>query len=161
MRDKQKRKRIREHRQVMDTVDKETRSRVMATVRSKQTKLEQTFVALLEQAGITEFTCYAQELPGTPDIVFREAKVAVFVNSCFWHGCPKHLRQPRSNEAYWQPKLEKNIKRDRKTRAALRRRGWSVLRVWEHDLNHPTHVVNKVLRALERRTGSRTQSPQS
>ncbi|HEU5376055.1 MAG TPA: very short patch repair endonuclease [Ktedonobacteraceae bacterium] len=135
----------------MDTVDKETRSRVMSTIRNKHTKLEQIFEQLLQEAGVTEFACYVRELPGTPDIVFMEVKVAVFVDSCFWHGCPKHLRRPKSNETYWQPKIEKNIKRDQKTRAALRRRGWSVLRIWEHDLKYPAKAVEKVRRAIARR----------
>ncbi|HEY6540594.1 MAG TPA: DUF559 domain-containing protein, partial [Ktedonobacteraceae bacterium] len=70
---------------------------------------------------------------------------------CFWHGCPKHLRKPRSNEAYWQPKIESNIKRDNRRRAALRRRGWSVLRIWEHDLKCPEAVVKKIGRVLIQR----------
>jgi DNA mismatch endonuclease (patch repair protein) len=142
----------------MDTVDKETRSRVMSTVRSKNTRLEQALVTLLEQASMTGFARYAQDLPGTPDIAFLEAKVAVFLDSCFWHGCPKHLRKPRSNEAYWQPKIENNIKRDNRRRAALRRRGWSVLRIWEHDLKNPANVVKKISRALEQRGFAVSQS---
>ncbi|SRR6266516_5709365 len=135
----------------MDTVDKEIRSRVMSTIRSKDTKLERALFAVLENAGITDFICHEQSLPGKPDIVFMDAKIAVFLDSCFWHGCSKHLRKPSSNQDYWQPKIENNIKRDLRNRAKLRRMGWSVLRVWEHDLKNSSAVIMKVRGALNRR----------
>lgn len=135
----------------MDTVDKETRSRVMSAVRSKNTKLELRLFTALHDAGITGFMCHEQNLPGKPDIVFTEAKIVVFLDSCFWHGCPKHLRKPGSNETYWKAKIEGNIKRDFRNRAKLRRMGWSVLRVWEHDLKNPNAVIRKVQRALDQR----------
>ncbi len=134
----------------MDTVDKETRSRVMASVHSKDTKLERILFAALEDAGITGFVCHEPSLPGKPDIVFTDAKVVIFFDSCFWHGCPKHLRKPNSNQDYWQPKIENNIKRDLHNRAKLRRMGWSVLRIWEHDLKNPVAAINRVRRFLDR-----------
>jgi DNA mismatch endonuclease, patch repair protein len=134
-----------------DRVDKETRSRVMSSVRNKNTKLEDNLVAILEAAGISGFARYGQGLPGTPDITFWGKKIAVFLDSCFWHGCPKHLRRPSSNKPYWEAKIEKNIKRDRRQRTALRRSGWSVLRIWEHDLRNPLKIIKKVSRGLEQR----------
>lgn len=125
----------------------------MSTIRSKNTRLEEKLVSILNNAGIISFTRYMQALPGTPDIVFEQAKVAVFLDSCFWHGCPKHLRRPSSNTTYWQAKIEKNIKRDRRQRAALRRLGWHAIRIWEHDLGNPQRVINKVRRILERYNG--------
>lgn len=135
----------------MDTVDKETRSRIMSAVRSKNTKLEQTLIAALESADLLGFERYVKSLPGTPDVAFMEQKVAVFFDSCFWHGCPKHLRKPGSNQEYWRPKIENNAKRDRRRRAALRRMGWSVLRVWEHDLKNLPPVINRIRRILVQR----------
>ncbi len=135
----------------MDTVDKETRSRVMSAVHSKNTKLEQILIAALESAGLTDFKRYMKSLPGTPDVVFEEQKVVVFFDSCFWHGCPKHLRKPSSNQEYWRPKIENNVKRDRRRRAALRHMGWSVLRVWEHDLKKLPPVIKRIRRVLVRR----------
>jgi DNA mismatch endonuclease (patch repair protein) len=135
----------------MDTFDTETRSRIMSRVRSKNTGLEENFIAMLRAAKIKGFIRHADELPGKPDVVFRKAKVAVFIDSCFWHGCPKHLRRPSSNTAYWQPKIDRNINRDRRIRAALRRLGWSVIRVWEHDMKKPASAVKRVSRALEKR----------
>jgi DNA mismatch endonuclease, patch repair protein len=67
-----------------------------------------------------------------PDIVFPRAKVAIFVDGCFWHCCPEHGRPPASNTDYWTPKLERNVERDRTNNAALRGAGWNVVRIWEH-----------------------------
>lgn len=68
-----------------------------------------------------------------PDVVFTRAKVAVFVDGCFWHGCPEHQVVPRSNPDYWVPKLRRNVERDREVDCALRDEGWTVVRVWEHE----------------------------
>lgn len=135
-----------------DRLDKNTRSRVMASVRSKNTRLEEKLVAILNDDGLVDYARYAQGLPGTPDIAFEKQNVAVFLDSCFWHGCPKHLRRPSSNTVYWQAKIEKNIKRDRRQRAALRRLGWRAIRVWEHELGNPQGIIRKVRRALEGRS---------
>jgi DNA mismatch endonuclease, patch repair protein len=67
-----------------------------------------------------------------PDIAFTSRKVAVFIDGCFWHACPQHGSQPKNNEWYWSPKLEKNVERDRAADAALADAGWTVVRLWEH-----------------------------
>jgi DNA mismatch endonuclease (patch repair protein) len=67
-----------------------------------------------------------------PDIVFPRQQVAVFVDGCFWHGCPEHGNQPRKNVDYWSAKLERNRQRDRHIDQTLRAVGWSVVRIWEH-----------------------------
>lgn len=76
-------------------------------------------------------------LPGMPrrraDVLFTRAKVAVFVDGCFWHGCPEHKTSPTNNAAWWATKLARNIERDRETDAHLNSLGWTVLRIWEHD----------------------------
>lgn len=69
-----------------------------------------------------------------PDFVFRQARVALFVDGCFWHGCPKHSNMPANNRAFWLEKLTGNKGRDRLVTRALRRNGWRVLRIWEHEL---------------------------
>lgn len=68
-----------------------------------------------------------------PDIVFTRAKVAVFVDGCFWHACPEHFHAPKSNLAYWEPKIAANIARDERVSGVLGGSGWTVIRVWEHD----------------------------
>jgi DNA mismatch endonuclease (patch repair protein) len=84
-----------------------------------------------------------------PDVVFTRARLAVFVDGCFWHRCPEHGNVPRANGAYWQPKLERNVARDRAVGAALGEAGWRVLRAWEHEA--PAVVADRVLAVL---TGS-------
>ena len=75
-------------------------------------------------------------------MVFTRARVAVFVDGCFWHACPEHGRQPAMNTGYWQLKLARNVERDKETNAALEAAGWVVLRVWEHE--EPTAVAERV-----------------
>lgn len=72
-------------------------------------------------------------LPGRPDVAFTRAKVAVFVDGCFWHCCPEHGTLPRNNRQWWQDKLDRNVTRDRAKDAALADLGWTVLHVWEHE----------------------------
>ncbi|NED17398.1 very short patch repair endonuclease [Streptomyces sp. SID9913] len=76
-------------------------------------------------------------VPGMPrrtiDIVFRRAKVAIFLDGCFWHGCPLHATSPKANAEWWRAKLDKNMARDIETTEHLRREGWTVLRFWEHE----------------------------
>jgi DNA mismatch endonuclease, patch repair protein len=68
-----------------------------------------------------------------PDVVFTRARVAVFVDGCFWHRCPEHATDPKSNASYWQAKFDRNVTRDRAVDAALLAEGWQVVRVWEHE----------------------------
>jgi DNA mismatch endonuclease (patch repair protein) len=73
-----------------------------------------------------------------PDFVFRQARLALFVDGCFWHGCPKHGTQPKGNRTFWKKKFAANIARDRLVNLTLRKQGWRVLRIWEHDLHRAT-----------------------
>lgn len=68
-----------------------------------------------------------------PDIVFTRARVAVFVDGCFWHRCPIHASDPKANSDYWLPKLDANAARDRRVGASLAAAGWTVVRIWEHE----------------------------
>jgi DNA mismatch endonuclease (patch repair protein) len=83
---------------------------------------------------------YRRDLPVTagdvrvrPDFVFTHARVAVFMDGCFWHGCPEHGQTPKANAAYWRPKLDRNRARDRLVTKSLEHDGWTILRVWEHE----------------------------
>lgn len=76
------------------------------------------------------------KLPGRPDFVFPRMKVAVFVDGCFWHGCDKHLKWPRSNAHFWRKKILGNRARDVHVTRKIRSMGWAVIRVWEHEIRH-------------------------
>lgn len=84
----------------------------------------------------------------TIDIAFTRAKVAVFMDGCFWHGCPDHATQPKSNAEWWREKLDKNMARDAETTAHLVAEGWTVLRFWEHQ--SPAQVAEVVAEAVDR-----------
>lgn len=78
------------------------------------------------------------------DIVFTAARIAVFIDGCFWHGCPEHFVLPKTNRGYWEEKIARNQKRDIETDRALIKAGWAVIRVWEHD--DPARVVDRIRR---------------
>jgi DNA mismatch endonuclease, patch repair protein len=82
------------------------------------------------------------------DIVFRRQKVAVFVDGCFWHGCPEHGTSPKTNAAYWSAKIARNVERDRLNEVKLSDAGWIVIRVWEHEL--PKDGASRIARVLAR-----------
>lgn len=108
----------------------------MAAIRRSDTKPEIALRRLLHARGLRFRKDFRLDLPGgrvRPDIVFTRRKLAVFVDSCFWHVCPEHGREPTSNEWYWTPKLRRNVERDREQGAALLASGWLVIRVWEHE----------------------------
>lgn len=81
-----------------------------------------------------------------PDIVFTRAKVAVFVDGCFWHRCPEHGQMPKSNRGYWEPKLARNVERDRANDVVLEESGWTVLRFYEHvDVREAAQIVHPIV----------------
>ena len=98
----------------------------------------------------------AAELRTTVDIVFARARVAVFVDGCFWHRCPDHSTTPKANGEWWASKLEENVARDRRADIALRERGWTVLRIWEHE--DPEVAANRVAVIVRRATTGGTKT---
>ena len=122
----------------------------MSRVRGRGNKAtELVMVALLRRHGITGWRRNTR-LFGKPDFVFRGWRLAVFVDGCFWHGCPRHGTKPRNNAAFWRKKFATNRVRDRLVSRTLRRDGWRVLRIWEHDLarKREARLVARLRRAL-------------
>lgn len=117
-----------------DWLTLQQRSYNMASIRSRgNITTEGTLASVLRSAGLTGWRRHVP-LPGKPDFVFRPQRVAVFVDGCFWHGCPRCYRLPEDNRGYWSAKVAGNRRRDRKADAELRTLGWKVLRIWEHSL---------------------------
>src|SRR5882724_1395608 len=105
------------------------RSEVMSRIKSRGNKgTELRMIHVFRSNMITRWQ-RASKLPGKPDFVFLKQKLAMFVDGCFWHGCPKHGTQPKQNSKYWREKIARNKARDRKANRLLRARGWSVLRI--------------------------------
>ncbi|WP_408995642.1 very short patch repair endonuclease [Streptomyces ipomoeae] len=120
---------------------------------SRDTTPELSVRRLLHAAGL-RYRVNAP-VPGMPrrtiDIVFPKARIAVFLDGCFWHGCPEHATQPKANAEWWRNKLDKNMARDRETTAHLEQTGWTVLRFWEHQ--HPTDIARVVAEARKAADG--------
>lgn len=127
-----------------DNVTKQKRSEIMASVKSEGNRsTEITFVRILRNNHITGWRCQPR-LFGKPDFVFRRERVAVFIDGCFWHGCPLCYRRPKSSRKYWDAKVHANMARDKRVTNTLRRHGWSVLRIWEHELKQPEKVIPRI-----------------
>ncbi len=118
----------------------------MSRQASKNTGVELAVRRLLHAAGLRYRVEYP--VPGMPrrriDVAFPRAKVAVLIDGCFWHGCPRHATQPKANADWWRSKLERNMARDRETTEHLLAAGWTVLRFWEHM---PAEEVAAAVRA--------------
>lgn len=107
----------------------------MQAIRSRDTKPERMIRKLVHANGL-RYRVAAKPLPNlrrTADLVFRPAKVAVFIDGCYWHGCPEHYVSPKTNSGYWSEKVARNVARDRDTDERLTAAGWLVLRFWEHQ----------------------------
>ena len=133
-----------------DVFSKKKRSQVMAAIRSKGNKdTELKLISILRANGISGWR-RNQKIIGKPDFVFRTKRLALFVDGCFWHGCPKHGRKPSSNASYWIAKLQRNKSRDKKVCHELRKTGWFVLRLWEHELADSKRTAEKIKSSLNK-----------
>ncbi len=123
----------------------------MAAIRRRDTKIERDIRSRLHASGLRFRVDYPIRLEGLrpirPDIVFTRARVCVFIDGCFWHGCPDHGRRPAvRNRHYWGPKIAGNAERDRRHSHALDDAGWTVLRFWAHE--EPDGIVAAVSAAV-------------
>lgn len=131
-----------------DNLSREVRSRVMASIRGKDTKPE---LLLWKNLDHRAFRRYPR-ISGRPDIGNVSRKIAVFVDGCFWHGCPVCYRAPRTRQEYWDGKLLRNRANDRKCNESLERQGYAVLRFWEHEVKQdPDEVARKIMGAWSAR----------
>ena len=99
------------------------------------------------------------ELRRTADLVFRPTKVAVFIDGCFWHRCPEHYVEPRSNQEFWSTKIAGNVQRDEDTNVRLRAAGWEVLRFWEHEA--VDDIATSIIEAVTSRRVPRAAQPET
>lgn len=116
----------------------------MRNIRSSKTKPENIFAKELRKRKIY-FSRNVSSITGKPDFAFRKKKLLIFIDSCFWHKCPKHYIQPKSNLNYWLPKIKRNVERDKEVNRMLKKDGWRIVRIWEHELKKKIdHTVKKV-----------------
>ncbi|MDB6027097.1 MAG: mismatch repair protein Vsr [Verrucomicrobiales bacterium] len=137
---------------VADNVSATTRSAIMAAVRSSGNRsTEMRMLGLLKKVGARGWR-RNYPLYGRPDFVFPRLRTVIFVDGCFWHGCDEHHRAPASNSDYWMAKITRNRARDHRVTQQLRMRGWTVIRVWEHDLQKQYHAAlsRRLIRLLKK-----------
>lgn len=133
----------------MDVFPKSKRSEIMSRIKGKgNSATELRFIKLMRKHKVTGWR-RGYPLRGKPDFVFLENRVAVFLDGCFWHGCPIHWSCPSTNRAFWLRKKELNVRRDRSVNRFLGSRGWKIIRIWQHELKDSTRVIGRLNRMLD------------
>mgnify|MGYP000228347280 CR=1 FL=1 len=132
----------------MDNLTKEQRQKNMRNIRSAGTKPELKVMQALKKRKV-HFAEHVANVTGKPDIVFRRKKVAVFIDSDFWHGHPERCIMPKTNTEYWSRKIQRNRARDEFVNDELKKKGWTVIRLWEYDIKHNfDQSLEVILRAI-------------
>jgi len=135
-------------RSVADKFSHEVRSRIMSSIRGKDTMPEIKIRKLLWSMG-KRYRIHDRRIFGTPDISNKEKQLAVFIDGCFWHGCQKCYREPKTNPSFWRSKILRNQRRRNVVKYELRKQGVIMLQFWEHDvLSNPIKVANKISKFL-------------
>lgn len=122
-----------------DNLTPEDRRKTMRAVKGKGTSLERQLFAMLAGMGLSGWKKNVSDITGKPDVVFSQEPVLIFIDGCFWHGCPHCNRKlPETNREYWERKIRRNIERDKRTTEILIADGWRVIRIWEHEMHDPS-----------------------
>ncbi len=111
----------------------------MGAVRGKETQLEVVFRKRAWELGL-RYRKNVEKLLGKPDLAIKRHKIVVFLDSCFWHGCPRHCRIPSSRRNYWAKKIARNKKRDNEVKRYYKNKGWAIFRFWEHQLKSKDNI---------------------
>jgi len=120
----------------------------MSRIRGKNTGPEVKIRKMLYAKGIRGYRIH-YNLPGKPDIIFVRKKIAVFIDGCFWHKCPDCFQEPETRKDFWMKKIGSNVARDERNTRQLAEAGWTVLRIWEHEVRKtPEQVVRRIMDLL-------------
>ena len=131
-----------------DKFSQETRSRIMSSIRGKNTKPETKIRKLVWSLG-KRYRIHDRTVFGTPDMTNKSKKVAVFIDGCFWHGCPRCYSEPKTNSEFWRSKIARNRDRRKTVRKNLRRDGWTVMEFWEHSVRtKPVPIAIKIFEKI-------------
>ena len=131
----------------MDNLTKKQRSLCMSHIKSKDTAVELRFRKYIWGKGMRGYRV-KNEIAGKPDLYLPKARIAVFVDGCFWHKCPKCFIRPKSKNKYWDSKIKNNIKRDKKINSSLKKQGVLVVRFWEHEIKEDIYKCYLKLRKI-------------
>lgn len=127
-----------------DSHTKKQRSYNMSRIRSSWTAPELLIHNLLKGNKVKHKM--HPKIAGSPDLILKDSKTAVFIHGCFWHKCPKCYIEPKTKRSYWLPKIEKNVRRDRDNIKTLEDNGWKVIKIWEHEIRNDTSTLKRILR---------------
>lgn len=121
----------------------------MQAVKGKGNRLEKRLFAMLAGTGLRGWKRNVDGITGKPDVAFLQQRVAIFIDGCFWHGCPHCRRKlPVTNRKYWERKIGRNVALAKTHNRRLRRGGWTVIRVWEHEMADSARVKARILQAI-------------
>ncbi len=133
---------------MVDRFNKEVRSRIMSKIKGKNTRPELLLRKALFKLGYRYGLNHRfKELNFKPDLVMVSRKTCIFIDGCFWHKCPNCYKHPKSNKKYWLPKIKRNAERDKEQNRYLKKNGWKVVRIWEHELKND---ISKSIKKIER-----------
>ncbi len=127
-----------------DVLTRKQRSYCMSRIRAKNTQPEFLLRQAISSAGIKGYRLH-YKLTGKPDIVFPKRKITIFIDGCFWRKCPRCFTKPATNKRFWKRKIESNVKRDKFVNAELGKRGWRILRIWEHEVRNEKIIKRKII----------------
>jgi len=120
---------------MFDNLTPKDRRKTMRAVKGKGTNIERQLSAMLAGMGLSGWKKNVNDITGKPDVMFLQERVLIFIDGCFWHGCPHCKRKlPKTNREYWEHKIQRNIERDKQNTQALEDKGWCVIRIWEHEM---------------------------
>ncbi|GBE17187.1 very short patch repair protein [bacterium BMS3Abin15] len=132
-----------------DIFSKKKRSEIMSKVRGKDSKIEIEFRKKLWKAGL-RYRKNPTNYFGKPDLALKKHRVVIFIDSCFWHGCKKHGSMPRTRKKFWETKIKRNKQRDKEVNRYYKKERWSILRVWEHEIEKDLDkAINKIIKFLK------------
>lgn len=129
---------------MVDVLTREQRSYNMSMIRGGNTAPEIELRKLLSARGLKDYRLH-YKLTGKPDIVFPKRKIVIFIDGCFWHRCPKCFKKPATNRKFWLEKIDSNVKRDKLVITELRKKGWKVLRIWEHEIGNNKIIKKRII----------------
>lgn len=134
----------------MDVLTKKQRSFCMSQIKGKDTKAEVKLRKQLWDLGLRGYRLHGRKITGNPDIYFPTQKLAIFIDGCFWHRCPKCYIKPKTNSSFWKNKIQSNVDRDKRVDKEIRRNGIRSLRIWEHEMKKaPEACIIKVVNHLK------------
>jgi DNA mismatch endonuclease (patch repair protein) len=127
-----------------DNLKPADRRKTMQAVKGKGTSLERRLFSMLAGMHLKGWRKNVGDVTGKPDVVFEKKHLAIFIDGCFWHGCPRCCRKlPQTNREYWIRKINRNLALARSTNRQLRKEGWLVIRIWEHEMRNP-FIIGKI-----------------